>query len=270
VLLYLRQMVIAAVWLDAFFVATSFVLIFITVFGDIFDSAGIPPNVAIGVAIATTAAWFLPEAPTAWLDVGATGLLFAACYMAFLLFNPGDELRGSTESCSIFPFLHRRFRGVDDMGTVIKVASSFALSGGTEGCFECSATWTGPFLPVLISSRRKGFWRMFARRSILDCGRGPEGGSGGRSPASLRRNDRRPMGFLWYANGFAVLGGTVGARPVHPLRAVDVQVPGRVPEKRCRLAIRFYIGPANSFGQLRCPRCNSPTFRFPRNGLHHQ
>jgi hypothetical protein len=110
VLLYLRQMVIAAVWLDAFFVATSFVLIFITVFGDIFDSAGIPPNVAIGVAIATTAAWFLPWAPTVWLDVGATGLLFAACYMAFLLFNPGDELRRVRRIVfESFPSLHRRF-----------------------------------------------------------------------------------------------------------------------------------------------------------------
>jgi putative peptidoglycan lipid II flippase len=52
VLLFLRQMVIAAVfglsaWLDAFFVATSFVAIFITVFGDIFDSAGIPSLVRV-------------------------------------------------------------------------------------------------------------------------------------------------------------------------------------------------------------------------------
>jgi hypothetical protein len=115
VLLYLRQMVIAAVfglsaWLDAFFVATSFVSIFITVFGDIFDSAGILPNVAIGVAIATTAAWFLPGAPTAWLDVGARGLLFVMCYLAILLFAPGGELRRVRRIVfESFPSLHRRF-----------------------------------------------------------------------------------------------------------------------------------------------------------------
>jgi putative peptidoglycan lipid II flippase len=71
---------------------------------------GILPNVAIGVAIATTAAWFLPGIPAAWLDVGARGLLFAACYLSFLLFSPGGELRRVRRIVfESFPSLHRRF-----------------------------------------------------------------------------------------------------------------------------------------------------------------
>ena len=47
ILIYLRQVLITAyfglsVRLDAFFIATSVVAIFINTFGDIFDSAGIP------------------------------------------------------------------------------------------------------------------------------------------------------------------------------------------------------------------------------------
>ena len=71
---------------------------------------GVLPNAAIGVVIATMAAWLLPGIPTAWLDVGARGLLFAACYLAFLLFTPGAELRRVRRIVfESFPSLHRRF-----------------------------------------------------------------------------------------------------------------------------------------------------------------
>lgn len=71
---------------------------------------GVLPSVAAGVAIATTAAWFLPKIPATWLDVGARGVLFAACYLVFLLFTPGDELRRVRRIVfESFPSLYRRF-----------------------------------------------------------------------------------------------------------------------------------------------------------------
>lgn len=71
---------------------------------------GVLPSVAAGVALATAAAWFLPKIPTTWLDVGARGVLFTACYLVFLLFTPGDELRRVRRIVfESFPSLHRRF-----------------------------------------------------------------------------------------------------------------------------------------------------------------
>lgn len=71
---------------------------------------GVLPNVAAGVAIAISAAWFLPGIPTAWLDVGVRGLLFVICYLAILLFTPGGELRRIRRIVfESFPSLHRRF-----------------------------------------------------------------------------------------------------------------------------------------------------------------
>ena len=55
------------------------------------------------MAVATAfrlSALLLPVIPTSWLDVSARGLLFVMCYLAFLLFSPGRELR--TESAESF------------------------------------------------------------------------------------------------------------------------------------------------------------------------
>lgn len=71
---------------------------------------GVLPSVATGVALATAAAWFLPRIPASWIDVGARGVLFTACYLVFLLFTPGDEIRRIRRIVfESFPSLQRRF-----------------------------------------------------------------------------------------------------------------------------------------------------------------
>jgi putative peptidoglycan lipid II flippase len=76
--------------------------------------AGVLPNVAAGMAFATAAAWFLPKMPMAWFDVGVRGLLYVVCYMAFLLFTPGGELRRVRRIVfESFPSLHRRLERYD-------------------------------------------------------------------------------------------------------------------------------------------------------------
>jgi putative peptidoglycan lipid II flippase len=71
---------------------------------------GLLPSVIAGVAIASSAAWFLPPIPGTWPDIAARGILFAAIYLAFLIVMPGAELRRVRRIVfESFPSLHRRF-----------------------------------------------------------------------------------------------------------------------------------------------------------------